>query len=490
MASDPTDTDGVRAAIEALLDDLDAAATRFPEPYAAFAGPLTAEHLSDDGVGLDATLDELRTAIRHGTRLSAPGMTGWITVGGTSSSIAAQLAVAVAGGQRYLAHSFNHLEHLALEWLADLCGIPSEATGVFTSGGSTANLLALGAARQAAYERVGLDVGAHGHHGAPPGRIYASVLAHRTVHRAAAVLGLGRDSVVPIAVDEHHRIRPEALAQALDDDREAGLLPIAAVAVAGTTDLGTVDSIADVVEVAHARGCWVHVDGAYGLVAHASPALRPLFTGVEAADSWIVDPHKWLSTGVGVGAAYVRDGDLLTRAFTEGPAPYLDGITATAGPVISEFDSMSGDWADQSLELSAPPRGAMVWAVLREIGRRGVAARVDGHVALAQALADRVRHHPRLELVTEPQLSILTFRYCEVGRDGHSDPGALTNEIVTRLRRTTRFVPSTTVVDGMEVIRPCFINPRQTMADVDGLVDAVVRIGDELTGASEARHTH
>lgn len=482
MSHDPADTTSVRHAIEAILDDLQRAATEFPGPFLADRGPLTVEQLPAQGAGLSTVLAELRGAIGGGIRLNAPGMTGWITVGGTTAAIATQTAVAVAGGQRYLDHAFNHLEHLALRWLADLCGIPTEATGVFTSGGSTANLLSLGAARQAAYERIGVDAAAGGLIGVPAGRIYASTFAHRTIHRSAAVLGLGRDSVVPIPVDGHHRLRADALAEQIDADIAAGLIPVAAVAVAGTTDLGIVDPIAEIVEAARARGCWVHVDGAYGLVAHASADLRHLFDGAERADSWIVDPHKWLSTGVGVGAAYVRDGALLTRTFTEGPAPYLDDIVAGTRAVVSQFDSMSGDWADQSVELSAPPRGPMVWAVLREIGRAGVATRVEHHVGLAHALADRVREHRRLELITPPELSIVTFRYrpADFGAANPAAHDSLTAELVTRLRRTTRFVPSTTVVDGRLVIRPCFINPRQSIADVDGLVDAVVRIGDEL----------
>jgi hypothetical protein len=236
---------------------------------------------------------------------------------------------------------------------------------VFTSGGSTANLIALGAARQAAFERVGVDVAEDG---VPPGaraRIYASTRAHRTVHRSAAALGLGRTSVREIATDRAGHIDVDALAAALDEDRSEAVVPIAVVATAGTTDTGSVDALAELVQVAREHDCWTHVDGAYGLVAHASRSARPLFAGVAGADSWIVDPHKWLATGVGAGAAYVRDGDLLTRAFSQGHADYLEGsFAAPSADVVSQFDGIGGPWADQSMELSAPPRGALVWAVL------------------------------------------------------------------------------------------------------------------------------
>jgi aromatic-L-amino-acid decarboxylase len=290
------------------------------------------------------------------------------------------------------------------------------------------------------------------------------------------VLGLGRDSVAAIPTDGAGHISVAALADAIDADVAAGIMPIAVVAVAGATDTGTVDPIAALAAVAHERGCWVHVDGAYGLIANVSAALAPLFAGVADADSWIVDPHKWLATGVGVGAVYVRDGGVLTRAFAEGHADYLEGAFAGSAEVLSEFDDLGGDWADQSVELSSPPRGAQVWAVLREIGREGVSARVEHHVGLARALAERVEAHPRLELLMKPELSVVCFRYLPVD----ADCDLINTNIVTTLRRTTRLAPSSTVVAGHVAIRPCFINPRQTMAEVDELVAEVVRIGDSL----------
>jgi aromatic-L-amino-acid decarboxylase len=272
-------------------------------------------------------------------------------------------------------------------------------------------------------------------------------------------------------------VQPDALERALDADLEANRLPIAVVAVAGTTDTGAVDPIREIVRVAKERNCWVHVDGAYGLVANASPQLAPLFDGSADADSWIVDPHKWLATGVGVGAVYVRDGALLTRGFAEGHADYLEGSFASANDAISEFDGLGGPWADQGVELSSPPRGVLVWAVLREIGRHGVAQRVNRHVALARHLAERVRAHPCLELLCEPELSVVCYRYRPAAA---ADVDALNSRLLIDLRRTTTTVPSSTVVNGHLALRPCFINPRVTVADVDALIENTVAIGDRL----------
>lgn len=480
-AADPVETASIAEAVRAVLPSLERATTASPPPwYPAFLPPESqaSERLPQEGAGVDATLAELAKLVDNGSHISAPGFFGFITIGSTTTPAVAQLAASVAGGQRYTHHAFNHIEHVALRWLAELCGVPPEAAGVFTSGGSTANFVALGAARQSAYEKVGIDVAENGSSSTPTGRIYASDRAHRTVHRAAAALGLGRTAVFEIPTDVAGHMEVRALAEAMDRDRAGGVVPIAAVAVAGSTDTGSTDQIDAIADVARQRDCWVHVDGAYGLVANASPALTPLFAGLDRADSWIVDPHKWLSTGLGVGAVYVRDGEVLTRAFAEGPAQYLEGSFSEGAPV-SEFDGMGAPWADQAIELSAPARGVLVWAVLKEVGRAGIARRVERHVALARYLAEQARSHPRLDLLCEPDLSIVCYRY--VPPDGF-DTEKVNGQILELLRRETSTVASSTVVAGMLCLRPCFINPRTSRAEVDALVANTVALGDRIVG--------
>jgi aromatic-L-amino-acid decarboxylase len=483
-ADDAAETGRVDEALQRLIPALrrfsDAQVRNGVPAYRPGTVPSELAGLPVDGAGIDAMIDELSTAVEHGCRITSPGFSGWITTGATTAGVVAQTATTHAGVQRYVLHAFNALESTGLRWLAELCGLPQGVEGVFTSGGSTANLLALGAARQAAFERMGVDVAQDGVPFTTRGRIYASARAHRTIHRAAAVLGLGRNGVREIATDPDGRIDVAALEAALQEDAAEGIVPIATVAVAGNTDLGAVDPIADVVAAARRYGSWVHVDGAYGLIANTVDAMAPLFAGVEEADSWIVDPHKWLATGVGVGATYVRDGAVLTRAFAEGHAAYLEGSFTAVDQAQSQFDVMGGSWADQSVELSSPPRGVLVWAVLREIGRSGVRDRVVRHVGFAQDLARRVRDHDRLELLCGPHLSVVCFRYQP--RRGGIDVDALNTGILERLRRETPFIPSSTVVGGAVAIRPCYINPRTTQLEVDGLADAVVRLGDELTG--------
>jgi aromatic-L-amino-acid/L-tryptophan decarboxylase len=459
----------------------DQAARRRPQWVAALDTPLPR-----DGRGLDAVLQTLTDVlIPNGLRNGAAGFSGWITTSPTSSGVAAALAASVAGSQRWWVQPFNYAETVALRWLRELLGLAADMQGTFTSGGSVANLVGLGAARQHAFERDGIDVARDGIPPGAGGRIYASTEVHHVVARAAAVLGLGRRGIHAIPVDERQRIRMPDLVRALDGDVAAGIRPIAIVATAGTVNTGAVDPIGDLADVAAERGIWLHVDGAYGAFGVLDERVAPLFRGLERADSVAADPHKWLAAPLGCGAVFVRDRARLGRAFTLEPAEYLEGSTG-AGALESPFDDMGDPYHDFNVEQSAQSRGVTVWAILSEIGRAGLHERVGRHLNFARHLEQRVRGHDRLEVVAPPTLSICCFRYRASGL-GETELNELNARIAKRLRAETRFVPSTTLVDGRYAIRPCYINPRTTLADVDGLVDAVATIGDvvrrEASGA-------
>lgn len=438
--------------------------------------------LPEQGRGLDAVVRTLNeVVIPNGLRNGAPGFSGWVTTSPTTSGVIAALAASVAGSQRWWVHPFNYLETVGLEWLRTLLGLGADMQGTFTSGGSAANLVALGAARQHAFEREGIDVAREGLPAGATWRIYASTEVHHVVTRAAGVLGLGRRSVRGIAIDDRQRIDVRALVDALDEDRARGIRPIAIVATAGTVNTGAIDPIAELADIAEDRRIWLHVDGAYGAFGVLDERVAPLFRGTERADSVAADPHKWLAAPLGCGATFVRDRARLGRAFTLEPAEYLEGSTA-GGVAQSPFDDFGELYHDFNIEQSAQSRGVTVWAILTEIGRTGLRDRVKRHLDFARHLERRVLAQPRLELVAPATLSICCFRY-RSNNVGASN--ALNEQIARRLRAETRFVPSTTVVAGRYAIRPCFINPRTTIDDVDGLVEAVLRIGDtELAARS------
>jgi aromatic-L-amino-acid decarboxylase len=433
--------------------------------------------LPDEGIGGTGVIDELvRDVVPNGARINEPGFWGWITTEPGAVATAASLAAIVASPQRYTLTAFNYLEELSLEWLSQLCGLGSTMKGVYSSGGSVANLVALGAARQWALEQRGIDSAAEGMD-ATRTAIYASAESHHTILRAAGVLGLGRRSVRLIATDQHQRLHPQALAQALEDDQGQGVVPVAVVATAGTTNTGAIDPLRECGEVARRFGAWFHVDGAYGLPGILDDRVAHLYDGLELADSVIVDPHKWLGAPTGIAATFVRDRSILHRAFTQEPADYLEGSLGDPENAQSSLESMGIPYGDFGVELSSPARGVVVWSILRELGRKGVTRRVQQDNDFARQLAAIVRNHDRLELLAEPVLSICCFRY---RRDGIADLHALNEQVHRRLLRETPYLPSSTVVNGSFALRPCFINPRTTGDDVEGLADAVIRLGDEI----------
>jgi aromatic-L-amino-acid decarboxylase len=447
--------------------------TRRDEWMGALEGPLP-----DEGIGGNAVIDQLvRNVVPNGARINEPGFWGWITSEPSAVATAASLAAIVASPQRYTLTAFNYLEELSLEWLAQLCGLGSNMKGVYSSGGSVANLVALGAARQWAFEQRGIDPAAEGV-GASRTAIYASAESHHTILRAAGVLGLGRRSVRLIPADKKQRLDPRAVVQALEEDKSKGVVPVAVVATAGTTNTGAIDPLRECGEIARRYGAWFHVDGAYGLPGILDDRVRDLYDGLELADSVIVDPHKWLGAPTGIAATFVRDRSILHRAFTQEPADYLEGSFSDPHNAQSSLESMGIPYADFGVELSSPARGVVVWSILRELGRSGVTRRIKQDNDFARRLAGLVRGNDHLELLAEPVLSICCFRY---RRDGVADPDALNEQLHRRLLRETPYLPSATVVNGSFGLRPCFINARTTNEYVDGFARAVVRLGDELS---------
>lgn len=436
------------------------------------------EALPEDGAGAAATIERLlRQVVPYGTRLTHPRSWPFITVGpSTVPSIAAAVAN-VASPQRYMITAFNLLEEVSLDWLADLCGLGDHMKGVYSSGGSTANLVALGAARQWTLSQRGIDPSATGLTGERLA-VYASVRTHHTVQRSAGVLGIGRRNVRLVAVDDQERMDLDALRAAMQADVDDGIIPVAVVAAAGTTDTGAIDPLRGAGEIAREFGAWYHVDGAYGLPGILDDRVAPLFDGLELADSVIVDPHKWLNAPVGVAATFVRDRAILHDAFTQEPAEYLEGsFTAAGADVTISLDTLGIPYQDFGVELSSPARGVQVWAILHELGREGMRRRVARDLDFARYVADRAREHPNLELMLEPTLSICCFRYRTPDGDRLDE---LNQQLLRRLLHETDLVISATVVRGSFVLRPCFINPRTNWEDVEALVDAIVAIGDDL----------
>ena len=450
------------------------AITRQQSWHAALARPVPQR-----GVGIDEVCRELvEQVIPNGHSMVKPGFTGYIMTGATSAAAIASTAAGIASPQRYQLTAFNLLEELSLDWLVQMFGL-GDMKGVYSSGGSVANLVALGAARQSAFEKVGHDPARDGVDRAVS--IYASSECHHTIQRSGGVLGVGRRSIKAIACDDQLRMRPDALRAAIESDLAADILPMAIIANAGTTNTGAIDPLQVIGEIAREFDTWFHVDGAYGLPGVLDERLSHLYRGLEYADSVIVDPHKWLGAAIGVAATFVHDRSLLERAFTQESADYLEGSLADDSLVkpelVHSLDDFGIPYFNYGVELSSPCRGVTVWALVREIGVQGMRERIKRHNDMANELAQISRRHEKLELLLEPTLSICCFRYVSPQVD---DLDRLNQRLCRRLIRENEYMPSTTRVNGRLALRPCFIGASTERSQLDGMVQAIVRIGDEL----------
>ena len=336
-----------------------------------------------------------------------------------------------------------HAENEALRWLADLAGFPAEAGGTFVPGGTLGNLSALHAARQTALAQ---------REGVRPARwqIAASSEAHSSVAQAARVLDV---DLITVPVDAGHRITGAGLQEALAANASDGLFAV--VAAAGATNLGTIDDLAGIAAVCRDSGVWLHVDGAYGLAALAAPSKRAAFNGIELADSFIVDPHKWLFAPFDCCALVYREPSLARAAHGQS-ASYLDAINER------------NEWnpADYAVQLSRRARGLPFWFSLAVHGTDAYAEAIETTLAVTQQAADDIRARPYLDLLVEPELTVLVFR--RRGWTG-ADYDAWSSRLIgsgTAFVMPTRF-------QGEPAARVVVLNPRTTEADVAMVLDAM-----------------
>jgi glutamate/tyrosine decarboxylase-like PLP-dependent enzyme len=344
-----------------------------------------------------------------------------------------------------------YAENEALRWIADLAGLPAGAGGVFVAGGTAGNLSALIAARFRWRHR------ADGRHDRTRAMFVASSGAHSSVAQAARAMDA---DVAEVPADPAGRLRREALAatvgglSAEDRDRVA-----AVVATAGTTNAGTVDDLSGAADVAEELGCWFHVDGAYGGAALCAPSVRFRFEGVERADSFIVDPHKWLFGPFDSCALLYRDPAVARAAHTQ-KAEYLD--------VLQDDDREPAEWnpSDLAHHLSRRARGLPLWFGLATHGTDAYANAVETTLAVAREGAELVRAAPHLDLLVEPELTVLVFR--RVGWDA-LDYQRWSDRM---LAEGLAFVVPT-AWQGETCLRLCIVNPITSVEDISLIVDSL-----------------
>jgi glutamate/tyrosine decarboxylase-like PLP-dependent enzyme len=347
------------------------------------------------------------------------------------------------------------LEDTAGRWLNGLLGLPVDAGVGFVTGGQMANFTALSAARHALLSRVGWDVSDQGLYGAPEIHVVVGEEVHVTVLRSLRYLGLGQARVKRVRADAQGRMVPDALAPVLASCKGPTLVCVQA----GGVNSGAVDPMEPIVDMAHAHGAWVHVDGAFGMWGAASRSTRHVLRGVENADSWAVDAHKWLNVPYDSGVAIVRDAEVLRRA-----------MGTSASYLVKSPEQRDG--VDFVPEFSRRGRGTPVYAALRALGRRGVEELVDRCCARACRFAEQLGRAPGVQVLNEVVLNQVLVRF---EPPGGGDADAFTREVIARVQADGTCWLGGSRWRGQDVMRISVSGWSTTEEDVDRSVSAILR---------------
>jgi glutamate/tyrosine decarboxylase-like PLP-dependent enzyme len=439
-------------------------------PVAAWAGAAELRQrlggpLPDGPADPAEVVAELATLADDGLVASAgPRYFGFVVGGSLPAALAADWLTAAwdqNAGLFALGPAAATVEEVAAGWLTDLLGLPATVTTGFVTGGQMANVTGLAAARHHVLATAGWDVERDGLAGAPPIEVVVGAERHVTIDAALRLLGLGSGRVRVVGADDQGRMDAAALAEAL----AASQGPAIVCAQAGNVNTGAVDPLAAICEAAHARGAWVHVDGAFGLWAAASPARRHLVAGAEQADSLATDAHKWLNVPYDSGLVFVAHPEAHRAAFSTVAGYLTPGATGERDP-----DAYTP-------EFSRRARGFPVWAALRSLGRSGVADLVErccghaGRFAAALGAADGV------EVLNEIVLNQVLVRFPDPG----GDHDGRTREVIRRVQAGGTLWLSGTTWHGMAAMRISVSNWSTSDADVDRSVAAILAAAAETT---------
>jgi glutamate/tyrosine decarboxylase-like PLP-dependent enzyme len=358
----------------------------------------------------------------------------------------------------------NELELVVLDWFRTWLGMSEGARGILTSGGSTASLTAIVAARHAAVgDRAELLPGL---------TVYTSEQAHSSVARAAWIAGIPRANVRAVPVDDRYRMRADALADAIAEDRRNGRTPVAVVGSAGTTNTGAVDPLEEIADLCAREGIWMHVDAAYAGFTALLPEGRAALKGIERADSVTLDPHKWLFVPFECGCLLVRDPKSLEHAFSVHPE-YLTDVRAGHQEV---------NFADSGEQLTRYSRALKIWLSVRYFGLDAIRDAIARGVHLAEYAQRRLETHGAFEILSPARYGVLCFRLHDPSMPGDA-LDAFNERVNATVNATGHFLYSSTRLGGRYSMRICTHGFRTTEGDVDALIDAIAETATSLRAA-------
>jgi aromatic-L-amino-acid/L-tryptophan decarboxylase len=381
-----------------------------PEQYPVLArvkpGDVTSAlplHAPENPESFDAIMADFERVLVPGlTHWNHPGFLAYFATTATPPGVLAEFLSAALNQQAMVwrtSPAATELEAVALGWLRRLIGLPDSFEGVIYDTASIASLHALTAARQAAVADV-RSRGLAGRNDLPKLRVYCSEQAHSSIDKAVITIGLGHESLRKIPVDAAFRLRVDALADAIAEDRRAGIMPIAVIATVGTTSTTSVDPVAAIADVCERERLWLHVDAAYAGVAAMVPSHAHILDGADRADSFVVNPHKWLFTPFDLSAFYCRRMDVVRAAFSVTPE-YLQTPEGDRGHNLM----------DTGIQLGRRFRALKLWMIMRSLGTQAIRERLTAHMRLAQKLASWIDEHADFERLAPVPFSVVCFRW-------------------------------------------------------------------------------
>jgi aromatic-L-amino-acid/L-tryptophan decarboxylase len=476
------------AAIETMAGYLDSLRGRrvYPSTTARQIRENLDRALPDEGVDFDRLLETFNDVIVAASRHNGhPRMFGYVQAPGTAIAALADLLASALNANLTAwrsAPAAVEIERLTIDWIKQIVGFNADAGGLFVSGGSMANLAALAAARQA---RAPGDLTNKGMQSLGRAmRVYVSEETHHSVAKAAALLGLGRENVRTVGVDERFKIRLDDLVAKITEDLEAGHLPFCVVGNAGTVNTGACDPLREVSQVARRFNLWMHVDASYGGFATLAASARDLLDGLHEADSVALDPHKWLYLPVDCGCVLYRDPEAARATFAH-EAEYTR--------VMEQAPDEAFAFWDYGPELSRRFRALKVWMMLKGVGLRALAAAIEKDLACARHLERLVRASEDFEMLAPVELSIFCFRYLPAGlkqalRDADGmertrldeQLDALNERLLVELQRDGSSYLSNARLHGRFSLRGCVMNYRTTPRDMEILLDDLRRVAKAI----------
>ena len=452
------------------LDDLDETPVATPVDVATVRRRL-GRPLTDDGVSPEVVVADLARDVEGAIIGSAGGrFFGWVIGGSLPAAIAADWLTST-WDQNAALYSCGPAAAIAEEiaggWLKELLGLPDDASFAFVTGTQMAHFTCLAAARHALLESRGLDVERKGLYEAPPIRVLCNDLRHDSVERAVRCLGLGQSQIVSLRTDSTNRVIPSAMEEALSDGRSS---PAIVVLQAGDICTGAFDDFQSLIPLAKRYGAWVHVDGAFGLWAAASPKYRRLAKGVERADSWTADGHKWLNVPFDCGYAFVADG----RA-------HRGAMALLHRAAYLTHDEQARDQIDWNPEWSRRARGFPTYAAIRQLGRRGIADLIERCCEHANTLVRRVGELPGAGVLCPPVLNQALLRFLYSDDDAsEQDHDRRTDEVIAAVAATGEALFTGTTCRGRRAMRVSICNWSTSAQDIDRAVKALAEVLKQL----------